>query len=265
MVHTFCTFKEAADRLGITEAAIEALLDEGVLREFRDGSSRLLKVADLAVLARTACWRRTNRSQAAASCDQTGRIARVKPRKHAYVGIMNERPPTRRHGGSYTEAQQHGPDSSRRDAPASETCGTEIKLPAAAVVLGQDTRDRSTSHQEPIPPAGSPSDFETTFARSSMDRIDEGRAWYGATGPAATQVRRGSTWPLSRRNRSRAEARSAFSARRPAGQASDGSLKEWIWTGLIDDRPHTILVLLGVTVLTACTLIAIGYVLTRIF
>ena len=48
MAQVFCTLKQAADRLRITEAEIELMLDSGILREFRDGSRRLLKVADLA-------------------------------------------------------------------------------------------------------------------------------------------------------------------------------------------------------------------------
>jgi hypothetical protein len=44
----FCTLKQAADKLETTEAEIETMLNDGVLREFRDGSRRLLKVADLA-------------------------------------------------------------------------------------------------------------------------------------------------------------------------------------------------------------------------
>ncbi len=53
MAQMFCTLKQAADKLDTTEAQIEAMLNDGVLREFRDGSSRLLKVADLAGLAVT--------------------------------------------------------------------------------------------------------------------------------------------------------------------------------------------------------------------
>jgi hypothetical protein len=52
MTETFCTLKQAADRLETTEAEIELMLNRGVLREFRDGSRRLLKVADLAHAAK---------------------------------------------------------------------------------------------------------------------------------------------------------------------------------------------------------------------
>ena len=47
MTQMFCTLKQAADRLETTEAEIEMMLSKGVLREFRDGSRRLLKLADL--------------------------------------------------------------------------------------------------------------------------------------------------------------------------------------------------------------------------
>jgi hypothetical protein len=51
MTQMFCTLKQAADKLETTEAEIERMLNRGVLREYRDGSRRLLKVADLADVA----------------------------------------------------------------------------------------------------------------------------------------------------------------------------------------------------------------------
>jgi hypothetical protein len=42
------------------------------------------------------------------------------------------------------------------------------------------------------------------------------------------------------------------------------SLGDWIWTGLIDDRPHTILVLLGMVLVGAATIAGIGYLLTQV-
>lgn len=55
MVRKFCTLEEAAERLNITTEQIENLLRKGMLREFRDGSHRLLRTADVGaiVAART--------------------------------------------------------------------------------------------------------------------------------------------------------------------------------------------------------------------
>jgi len=51
MVHTFCTLKEAAETLHVSEEQVEAILQNGILREFREGSYRLLKAAEVDALA----------------------------------------------------------------------------------------------------------------------------------------------------------------------------------------------------------------------
>jgi len=50
MVRKFCTLKEAAEQLAATQEQIEHLLRKGILREFRDGSHRLLRAADVAAI-----------------------------------------------------------------------------------------------------------------------------------------------------------------------------------------------------------------------
>jgi excisionase family DNA binding protein len=52
-IHMFCTLQEAARRLRISEEQIETMLQRGILREFREGPHRLLKAADVVLLART--------------------------------------------------------------------------------------------------------------------------------------------------------------------------------------------------------------------
>ncbi|MBN1360393.1 MAG: hypothetical protein JW993_07370 [Sedimentisphaerales bacterium] len=51
MARIFCTLKEAAAWLGTTESRIKTMLAEGLLREFRNGENRLLRVADVRALA----------------------------------------------------------------------------------------------------------------------------------------------------------------------------------------------------------------------
>lgn len=52
MVREFCTLEEAAERLHTSQTQIERLIDKGLLREFRDGTHRLLRAADVgAILA----------------------------------------------------------------------------------------------------------------------------------------------------------------------------------------------------------------------
>jgi excisionase family DNA binding protein len=49
----FYTLQEAARRLRISEEQLETMLQRGLLREFREGPHRLLKAADVAILARS--------------------------------------------------------------------------------------------------------------------------------------------------------------------------------------------------------------------
>lgn len=51
MSRMFCTLKEAAETLHASEDQIRMLLEEGLLREFREGPHRLLKQADVGALA----------------------------------------------------------------------------------------------------------------------------------------------------------------------------------------------------------------------
>jgi hypothetical protein len=51
MVSMFCTLREAAQQLQISEEQVEAMLRDGLLREFREGACRLVKSTDVATLA----------------------------------------------------------------------------------------------------------------------------------------------------------------------------------------------------------------------
>jgi excisionase family DNA binding protein len=51
MSHMFCTLQEAAQTLNASEDQIKALLERGLLHEFRQGPHRLLKEADVGALA----------------------------------------------------------------------------------------------------------------------------------------------------------------------------------------------------------------------
>ena len=51
MTRMFCTLGEAAQELHTTEEQIETMLGEGILPEFREGAHRLVRAADVGVLA----------------------------------------------------------------------------------------------------------------------------------------------------------------------------------------------------------------------
>jgi excisionase family DNA binding protein len=52
MVGMFCSLKEAAERLHVSEDEVEVMLEQGALREFREGPHRLVKADDVGTLAR---------------------------------------------------------------------------------------------------------------------------------------------------------------------------------------------------------------------
>lgn len=63
MSHMFCTLQEAAQRLNASEDQIQALLQRGLLQEFREGPHRLVKEADVDALARKQAQRRAQESR----------------------------------------------------------------------------------------------------------------------------------------------------------------------------------------------------------
>jgi len=60
MVGMFCSLKEAAERLHVSEDEVEAMLEQGALREFREGPHRLVKAADVGTLAQPLVDSRTS-------------------------------------------------------------------------------------------------------------------------------------------------------------------------------------------------------------
>ncbi len=121
MVSIFCTLREAARQLHVSEEQVEAMLRDGLLREFREGSCRLLRSTDVATLAAIRCdpsgreWQPTGSESGASSgsedtCSETW--AGAGPRS----------------AGSYTEAQVKLP---RRAAAATRVPGARTVRPKA--------------------------------------------------------------------------------------------------------------------------------------
>ncbi len=65
MSHMFCTLREAAQTLNASEDQMKDLLEQGLLQEFRQGSHRLLKEADVDALALKQRQRRERQSPTA--------------------------------------------------------------------------------------------------------------------------------------------------------------------------------------------------------
>ncbi len=82
MSHMFCTLREAAQTLNASEDQIKALLERGLLQEFRQGPHRLLREADVGALALKQRELRERPSPTAPSQDH-----RVKTSRPAETGL----------------------------------------------------------------------------------------------------------------------------------------------------------------------------------
>jgi hypothetical protein len=195
----FCTLEEAATRLKATETDLEALLREGSLQEFRDGSARFLKVADVDALMN----------------GQTGGVALKAP--------PEVRPP----------ASRPAPTESAKD---------EIRLPPyAAVRVKTRYRQARRASLPPEPQTGPPP--APRDSQPKRQPVAQVRPRPGVHLPAPTP---------------------SFTPRRPKPQTRDLSLKEWIWAGLLDDRPGTLIFLLLAVLIGVSGITGAVYLLTQL-
>jgi len=260
MVRMFCTLRQAADKLKTTQAEVEAMVGKGVLREFREGPTRLVKISDLAAVAGSVCGsQRTARA---------GRSAAGSEKKAQSADSMKRANGIAASGRTRTAVvRQEQPVMQPRKVRASAVaaCEAQIKLPpspAATVRRKVQSRPDSSARSEPL--AGSP-ELERYFDSPDVDpadRLDVYHTIASERQPTRIPPRAAPSVPgagISRRRPAR-----AFRPQRRKPQASELPLKEWVWTGLIDDRPHTILVLLGMAIVGAATIAGIGYLLTQV-
>jgi len=205
MAQMFCTLKQAADKLETTEAKIEAMLNDGILREFRDGSSRLLKVADLAGLTVAA---------------------------GAATGVTH--PARAQHKARSTQPQRDGQGRTMLD--------TQIRLPPAPTATARVSPPRSAAPQR-APRRCQPPAEERPIPRPVVRK------------PVASQ---------RRQNPPHAVVISpAFTPQRARPQTYEMSLRQWIWTGLIDDSPLAIFIVFGTVLIGVCALAGAAYLLLR--
>ena len=87
MSHMFCTRREAAQTLNASEDQIKALLEQGLLQEFRQGPHRLLREADVDALALKQRQRRERQSPTALPRDH-----RAKASRPAEIGLPHSVP-----------------------------------------------------------------------------------------------------------------------------------------------------------------------------
>jgi excisionase family DNA binding protein len=275
MVPMFCTLKQAADKLGTTEAQIRNMLENGRLREFRDGSRRLLKVADLTdveIVQRPGSHGGPPAPAARKAKSPQQKVAR----------------PSRGPGDSA------GPDRRTAGQPGSPSAG-EIRLPPTAAATATTSRPRmqppgQSSHLAHRAPAGQPPHqtvasgavvVSAQTTRSAAREADEefpieDLAYPGH--PADTDRRpepRGSACssdlhsvsgrpPVSIAGHP-AAGRAPLLAPRPRPQTRDMSLRQWLWMGLLDDQPLAILLLFGIIALAIGVAAGAAYLVTQAF
>ena len=189
MVRMFCTLKEAAETLHANEDLIEALLQRGVLREFREGPHRLIKEADVGELAGRQDREHRDRQQSRAPV-HTGR-----------------------------------PSSRNNEPQASRACDMH-RLRSAAAVPCASVRDTSRPR---------------TARRGAERKSEECRT--------CRRHRAG-------RRRERDPARSTSRPVESLPQSESLSVRQWLWSGLIQDRPAAIALLSGLVLLALSALVA---------
>jgi hypothetical protein len=213
MAQMFCTLKQAADKLETTEAQIEVMLTSGILREFRDGPRRLLKVADLADVA-----------VAAHAADSRG------------VGHKTTMPQAEIDYEEFTLPEP------------------EFKLPSAAKVIAR------MSHPQAATPKRTPRPAPKPIPRPVAQR----RVTHAAVVHKSTAVARKPAAVQRHRNPPRAVVISPPPApQRPRPQTHEMSLRQWLWTGLVDDSPIAIFIVFGVVLLGAAAAAGAVYLLTQ--
>jgi len=206
MTQMFCTLKQAADKLKTTEAEIETMLNDGLLREFRDGSNRLLKVADLIGLAVAA--------NAAASERRAARTQR--------------------------KAASAQP---RSDSRTSALLDVEIKLPPAPAAMAQASPPRAAAPRRPS------HRLQRPIGHKRVPQV-------AAKKPAACP---------RRQSPPRAVVISPEAPPQRTGpQTCEMSLRQWIWTGLIDDSPLAIFIVFGTVLLGVGMLAGATYLLLQV-
>jgi hypothetical protein len=262
MVRMFCTLRQAADKLKTTEAEVEAMVGKGVLREFREGSTRLVKISDLAAAAGSVSGpQRTAR--AGQSATGSGRKKAQSAGSTGRARSLAASGRTRTRKVRHEQAAMHPPRKAQ--ASAVVACEAEIKLPpSAAATVRRNVHSRPDDPAQSELIADSP-ELEQYFDHPDVDpadRLDVYHAIASERRPTRIPPRPAHSAPgagVSRRHPA-----PAFRARRRKPQANELSLKDWVWTGLIDDRPHTILVLLGMAIIGAATVAGIGYLLAQV-
>jgi len=192
----FCTLREAAERLDATHEQIEDLLRRGFLREFRDGSHRLLRAADVAA------------------------IAAVRERR----ALRQGRP---------QPSDAIDPYACRGESRSGHDRPDPIRVPQPSAGISQTFR--SPRRRAPV------------TARREDSRFDSADLGDGPASSHSSRRPRSPEVPRKTRGRRIAET---------TAQQSGLSMREWLWTGLTQDRPMTIALLCAFVLLALSALIA---------
>ncbi len=180
MIGMFCSLKEAAERLQVSEGEVEAMLRQGTLREFREGPHRLVKAAEVGALAQSPVGSRSLVTSPA-------------------------------------------------ESPWTPVEGRDMKLPHRAAAVR-------------VPAPGTTRPRNTGQRPSRQVATNRGLRRNGLTSPRHA---------CGRANRP---------MRRTDVPTYELSVRQWFWNGLIQDRPLTIAILLGLVLLILSAVVAGAYI-----
>jgi hypothetical protein len=248
MSRMFCTLKEAAQTLHASEDQINALVEHGILQEFREGPHRLLRESDIHVLhglrpkmedaggSPTENSALGNPEQRTADSGQRVEDSAVLCPAPSVVGTPFSRTPTaspRRAGEGKARAYRKRKPSPAATAVVRSGHVREKKNRRPRIEDGRTREDRRRKTAHRRPPT---EDSEQRTADSAV------------LGSPARPVALGD--PL----------RPPSSALRGPTSGSSGlptpSVRQWFWMGLVQDRPTTIALLAGLLLLGLSALVA---------
>lgn len=223
MSRMFCTVKEAAETLNASEDQINALLERGILHEFRQGPHRLLREADVGALDGI---REGASTRDASRLETQGRPPVPTP---AAAPVRTERP-----------------SSQRSDKPKARRPARR-QVQRSATAIARPPRARRTKNARRGTGNPGPRTKNRTAAR------EEGKK------ARAEQERRALapgdllSFPSSY---GVAVPRSPAVGRPPAGPLPAETLGQWFWMGLVQDRPAALALLSGLVLLALSALVA---------
>jgi excisionase family DNA binding protein len=222
MSRMFCTVKEAAETLHASEDQIKALLEQGILPEFRQGPHRLLRTADIGALDLL----RVHGPQAQGPAQPPVPTPPPAPRRRGRTSARSVEPTIQR------RAQRGAPAVARPPRP-SRAAGSSTPPRTKKAERRTGNQDSRTERRKTAGPDGQETRRqEGCPAPAPCDRLPVPPS-YATAVPRPPAV-----------------------VRPPASTPPAQTLGQWFWMGLVQDRPSAIALLSGLALLALSALAA---------